>query len=264
MSELEKIGSIIKRNPRKIESGDLKKGPTPPSEPKCPLCDDAGTVHPLTPEGHVDWGRSVYCICQKERIDRELAEWRLKVSSLPPDSERFDFDSFQATSPSLSEAFRWAKRLAEGQADIKWLTLVSPVDRGKSHLAIAVAHQWLARGQGVRYGFVPSMLAELRHGYERTDEWGYDAQLSFLCKVPLLVLDDLGVERPTEWGIEQLQTIINERYSGQRPLVVTTNRPLDDLRGDDEHRIGSRLRREPWCRVVVIDAHEYSSKSQRH
>jgi DNA replication protein DnaC len=219
-------------------------------------------VHPITGSGKPDYSRLVPCDCQKERLKQEERDWNMRYCNLPAGTERQTLANFGVGTPSLKEAFAYARQIAEGQNGIKWLTLISPVGRGKTHLAIAVARRWLERGQAVRYSFVPKMLAELRHGYDREDEYAYDAQLTMLCTMPLLLLDDLGVERPTDWAIEQLQTIINERYIAQLPLIVTTNRPLDDLRGDEEHRIGSRLRRESWCRVVVIDAPEFNQASK--
>ncbi len=228
-----------------------------PSEYQCEICQDFGKVHPLDDGGKPDYSRVVDCLCQKEKLEREQNEWNMRYCNLPAGTERATLDNFKADTPSLKTALGYARQIAEGKNGIKWLSLIGPVGRGKSHLAIAVAHRWLERGQAARYAFVPKMLTELRHGYERTDEFAFETQLAMLCTIPLLLLDDLGVERPTEWAVEQLQTIINERYIAQLPLIVTTNRPLDDLRGDEEHRIGSRLRRENWCRVVVIDAAEF-------
>ena len=52
-----------------------------------------------------------------------------------------------------------------------------------------------------------------------------------LCAVDLLHLDDLGAERRTEWVLEQLYSIVNERWQDQRAIVVTTNlQSLDELR----------------------------------
>ncbi len=51
-----------------------------------------------------------------------------------------------------------------------------------------------------------------------------------LCSVDLLHLDDLGAERRTEWVLEQLYSIVNERWQDERSIVVTTNLDLDELR----------------------------------
>jgi DNA replication protein DnaC len=173
------------------------------------------------------------------------------------------FESFKtAANKSLADAKAAALQLADETGEVKWLTLLGGVDRGKTHLAVAICRRWLSRDKAARYSFVPLLLNELRDGFELLGDQSYRQRFQMLCNVPLLVLDDLGVERTTSWGIEQLQTIIHYRGNQGLPLVVTSNKPLGQLAGDDEHRIGSRLQRESWCRVVVLDSPEH--RLERH
>jgi DNA replication protein DnaC len=62
-----------------------------------------------------------------------------------------------------------------------------------------------------------------------------------LCEVDLLHLDDLGAERRTDWVLEQLYSIVNERWQNQRSITVTTNMSLDNLREQVGRRTVSRL-----------------------
>jgi len=183
----------------------------------------------------------------------------LKFCQLPAATEDWLFEKFDYSGP-LREAYDAALELAE-ERGIKWLTLVGQVDTGKSHLAIAICHRWLARGKPARYVLVPLMLEELRAGYQ--SEGQYERRMEFLLNVPLLVLDDLGAQRPTEWAMEKLMQIVDYRYVNALPLVVTTNKPPSDLPGDTEHRIGSRLLRATFGKVVTINAHEYRLRNKR-
>lgn len=179
---------------------------------------------------------------------------------LPYKSENLTFDNFKVNKQwlSLQEAKLAAMELAEESSDIRWLTLFGQVDCGKTHLAIAICRRWLERGKPARYVLVPLMLDELRRGYDREGTESYDAKLEFLMKVDLLVLDDLGTQTPTLWAMERLMMIIDYRYINGLPLVVTTNKSLAELPGDDEHRIGSRLRRFTPSKTIIIDAPEYT------
>lgn len=216
-------------------------------------------VHPLGGDGKPRYGEVIPCVCSRERLLRERYERMLKFCQLPAATEDWTFENFDA-SGALREAYEAALELAE-ERGIKWLTLVGPVDVGKSHLSVAICRRWLARGKPARYVLVPLMLEELRSSYQWEGE--YDRQLDFLLKVPLLVLDDLGTQKPTEWVIEKLMLVVDYRYVNALPLVVTTNRPLDDLPGDTERRIGSRLLRAPFGKVVYIDATEYRLRRRR-
>ena len=130
---------------------------------------------------------------------------------------------------------------------------MSEVDRGKTHLAIAICREWLKKGKTAKYAFVPLLLDELKAGFQSEGANSYQARFDFYCKVNLLVLDDLGAGKKTDWAIEKLETLIDYRYINNLPLVVTTNKDLDYL----SPRIGSRLKRAENSRIVVIKAAEY-------
>jgi len=214
-------------------------------------------VHPVGEDGMPQYDRVVTCECSRERVLKERYASMLKSCQLPVATEDWTFDNFDASGP-LREAYDAALELAEERSDLKWLTLVGPVDVGKSHLAVAICRRWLARGKPARYVLTPLMLDELRASYNHEGE--YDHLMSFLKEVPLLVLDDIGTQKPTEWAMEKLMMVIDHRYVNGMHMVVTTNRSPGDLPGDEEHRISSRLLRAPFGRVVVIDALELENK----
>lgn len=223
----------------------------------CPICRDGGLVHPIS-GGRVDYSQVVSCVCMLNQLAEERAQRYLQYCKLPVHTEHMTFEMFNDQgNASLIEARDAALQLAMDQGDIQWLTMLGGVDRGKTHLAVAICRRWLAREKAARYCFVPLLLKELRDGFELEGEMSYRQRFDLLCNVPLLILDDLGVERPTAWGVEQLQTIIHYRGINGLPMVVTSNRPIDELAGDGERRIASRLQRERWCRVVVMDVGEH-------
>ena len=58
--------------------------------------------------------------------------------------------------------------------------------------------------------------------------------LSRLCSFPLLILDDFGMERGTEYGLEQVYNVIDSRYRSNKPLIVTTNLTLEELQHPED------------------------------
>ena len=114
------------------------------------------------------------------------------------------------------------------------------VGTGKTSLAMLIAQAADDAGRSVAVYSVPHLLAEIRSTYDR-DSSGYSYLDLFdrLCTVDLLVLDDLGAEKTTEWVLEQLYSIVNERWQSSGSVLVTTNAP-DPRRGT----VADELRRE--------------------
>ena len=91
----------------------------------------------------------------------------------------------------------------------------------------------------VRMTNFAAVLNDLSGSYE-----GRNAYIARLCRYPLLILDDLGMERGTEYALEQVYNVIDSRYRSRKPLIVTTNLTLDEIRHpqDTAHaRIYDRL-----------------------
>lgn len=98
------------------------------------------------------------------------------------------------------------------------LLLFGPVGTGKTHAAIAACRPPFDRGKHVRFLPVVELLDQLRPG-------GPEGALDELSHVDLLVLDDLGTERATDWTGERLGALVNRRWLEELPTVVTTNLP---------------------------------------
>ena len=103
-----------------------------------------------------------------------------------------------------------------------------PVGTGKTSLAILLAKAAKDAGRSYAVYPVPRLLAEIKRTFDRDASDNYLAFFRRLCSVDLLVLDDLGAEKQTEWVLEQLYSIVNERWQDRRSIVVTTNIPDAD------------------------------------
>jgi len=103
-----------------------------------------------------------------------------------------------------------------------------PVGTGKTSLAILVAKAAKEAGRSYAVYPVPRLLAEIKRTFDRDASDSYLGFFRRLCTVDVLVLDDLGAEKQTEWVLEQLYSIVNERWQDRRSIVVTTNIPDPD------------------------------------
>ena len=245
---MESVGKIIKET---VPQGEqpVSESLLSAEEVKCRICRDVGYVHPLI-NGKPDYSQVVTCQCRREDMEKQRTAAMLKMCQLPECSEDWTLEKFEV-GPDVHKAYDSALQLAEDSDEIRWLTLLGDWDRGKTHLLVAICRRWLARGKPSRYAYVPMLLKQLRGSFEEKGE--YDRLFDFFCKVPLLALDDLGVEKRTPWVMQELDTIVDYRYANRLPLVITSNLLLEEL----PPRIASRVQREPWCRVIEMKGSEH-------
>jgi DNA replication protein DnaC len=207
-------------------------------EVACPLgaCDGSGWI--LGPE---DVARE--CECRGQRLKRgrvrgvaSVIPSRYRGVSLdrPPVS---DMARDLQTKAAVGEVRGFIDDLEERLGAGRGLWLFGDTGTGKTTLAMLVSKMALEAGHSVAIYSLPKLLAHIRRTYD--SEPGGDSYLAFferLTSVDLLHIDDLGAEKRSDWVLEQLYALINERYEAQRSVLVTTNLPHEEL----EEQIGSR------------------------
>lgn len=168
---------------------------------------------------------------------RETPEEMLARMGVPTRYRQLRIADWQP--PNGSERLRVQGYVATWPPAKSFMTLVGNRGTGKTHLAAAGLRE-VAERHGVRGLFVvvPDLIDRYRRTQnpERATETAEDVD-DLLRRVPLLVLDDLGVGRQTEFAEERMYGVINRRYNDVRPTIVTTNVPLMEL----EERIRSRV-----------------------
>jgi len=119
------------------------------------------------------------------------------------------------------------------------LVLVGTVGSGKTWLACAAARPRFMAGDDLAFMPIVELLDALRPG-------GPDNAMEEACGVDLLIIDDLGTEKPTEWTAERLYAVVNRRWMEERPTIVTSNLDPEEL----ETAVGARM----YSRLVGSDA----------
>jgi DNA replication protein DnaC len=224
-------------------------------EPKevCSVCNGQRFVHPRRVDGKPDYSCIIDCKCVFAERALQRKQGMVKWCELPVKTAHCTFDNFKI-SAKLKEAYEEARLMAAGEYLQPFLTLMGPSDNGKTHLLIAICRSWLEQGKLARYAFVPLLLDELRAGFAQGNDGTYEERWKKFLNVPLLALDDLGTENPTQWAQEHLDTLIDYRMVNGLFTVVTTNLTFDEL----QTRIGSRLMRSgkivsmaapPFCKT---------------
>ncbi len=122
------------------------------------------------------------------------------------------------------------------------LWFMGDVGTGKTSLAMLVSLAAEKAGKSVAVYPVTRLLSEIKDTYDSNSTGSYMDLFRRLCSVDVLHLDDLGVEKRTEWVLEQLYSIVNERWQDERSIIVTSNiMDLDELREQIGARTVSRL-----------------------
>jgi DNA replication protein DnaC len=204
----------------------------------CPerLCDGSGWL--LDEETNV----ARACRCREGRINR--VQSRRIGTGIP---KRFRGVSFERRpicdlDPQLLREMRkFVREVGENLDRGRGLWFFGDVGTGKTSLAMLVSKAALEAGRSVAIYSVPRLLADIKDTYEDDSGRSYTDLFDRLCEVDLLHLDDLGAEKRTEWVLEQLYSIVNERWQNERPIVVTTNLGLDELREQIGFRTVSRI-----------------------
>ncbi|MFF7880968.1 ATP-binding protein [Streptomyces sp. NPDC020794] len=202
-----------------------------------PVDDTLGPDDPGHPEYH-----------RRQRAEFALSRWETATP--------YRYQQATAEHPTITA---WADRAAANYRKAGFLVLTGPIGTGKTHQAYGALRR-IAETGPVRFEMIattaPDMYGRLRPG---GSDKGTEHELKRLGKIPLLLLDDLGTEKLSEFTEEATTRLVNERYNECLPLIITTNFPVrapsGDVSPDLVTRLGDRLasRLAQTATVVHLD-----------
>lgn len=181
-----------------------------------------------------------------------------KYAGVPERRWRDTFETFSPKrAPAMAEALKAATEFAS-RSSVPWLVLAGHIGCGKTHLCYAVANRMTAEGVVVRFWNVAYLLDVIRSTYDqgKADSNPRESVEDMVYTPTVLILDDLGAEKPSDWVAEKLFEVIDRRYSEGKGLMVTTNESLAKL----SPRVQSRFKDKEMCRIVVTDSPDYRTK----
>ena len=214
----------------------MSSGPRNLHEWRCPKCDGDGFVLD-------EAGDAKACECRSARLRRARSAGGSSV--IPRKYRGVSFDRAPVTnldSGAVRQVRRFVHSISENLRAGRGLWFTGDVGTGKTTLAMLVSKAALDAGNSVAIYSVPHLLAEIRDTYDRDPgERSYMDFFNRLAAVDLLHLEDVGAEKQTDWVLEQLYSLINERYEQQRSILVTTNLPFEKLEEQIGQRSASRI-----------------------
>ena len=192
------------------------------------------------------------CECREIRINRTSS--RRIGSGIPKRfrSVSLDANPLRDLPPGILHQVRdFVREIEENLDRGRGFWFYGDVGTGKTSLAMVISRATVEAGRSVAIYSMPQLLADIRATYEEGSGRSYLDLFRRLSRVDLLHIDDVGAEKTTEWVLEQLYAIVNERWQEQRSMLVTTNlTDRDRLREQLGERTVSRL--SEMCATIPI------------
>ena len=198
---------------------------------ECPRCGGYGYVI----------AKNVASPCDCGIIERNGSASRFDVAAIPARYANKTFDTFRVPKGDrqraqlLESADSYATSFSKGESS--GLMLRGAPGSGKTHIAISILREVIARGFTGKYWNFNDLLTRLRDTYREQSPLSEEELLHPADSMDLLILDDVGAENASEWVRDRLYLIINRRYESAKATIITTN--LDEA--DMESRVGARI-----------------------
>lgn len=241
------------------ETLEKYKYPPIPESTYCPYCNKKlgwkGLINPFDKGRIFSWFATIDCDCKeyienkekkrleeaeekrkKEEEERKIAYQRrieklFKQSNVTKRGLKRTFQTF-ITNEENKNVFTMAKNYADNwnkyKQDGTGLIFIGRYGTGKTHLAFAIANSLLIQGIPVIYETFINLMEKLKESYNNNNLNYYEI-LKLYCNCDLLIIDDLGKERLSEWVLEKLFQIVNARYENMLPIIITTNYKEQEL-----------------------------------
>lgn len=247
--DLERRFGVVSKSPAKCDkhgeyAAVVHRNSDKPSG--CPACAQEIADEKLRDEQAELW----------RKIEREKMERRLAGVLIPPRFHGRSFDTYIATNAGQRKALKVCREYAENfeanARDGRCLLLLGKPGTGKTHLANAIAGHVVCHSRSVTaaYRTVSSILQFIKGSFDR--ESGYSESQAFeaLCEPSLLIVDEVGATKPTEFELTTLFSVIDGRYQNLLPTIIVSNLMPNELPAALGERCVDRLRENGGIALV--------------
>lgn len=202
----------------------------------------------------------------------------LESAGIPERFKHCGFPDYETTSSTSLAAAKivveqWA---TEYPLDKTGLLLIGPSGLGKTHLAVAAIRELSKKGIRCLFCDYRELLKQIQNSYNPSSQTTELELLRPVFETEVVVLDDLGAQKPSEWVWDTVSFILNSRYNGKQPTIITANF-LDGPSAREQgaegahratrvetlgDRIGERMRSRLFemCRFVPMDGKDFRKK----
>lgn len=201
--------------------------------------------------------------CRCRQADRRAQ--MLTAACIPKRYDACCFDNYIPT-PGSAYAVLGAKNLVNEYPNTDvGLLLLGACGVGKTHLAVATIKALVNKGIPCLFYDFRDLLKEIQNSYNPDSKTSELRVLDPVYQAEVLVLDELGASKPTDWVRDTMTQIINTRYNDRKITIFTSNY-LDEAPTPTEEtltdRVGVRLRSRLYemCKTIIIKGDDYRQK----
>src|ERR1700686_2199877 len=284
-TQLDRVSSLRGRRPRvqsrkrriglKMEGSQAVKA----SAEVCPLCEGTGWKA-VGAGGSANGRRVTRCDCRLRARGQSL----LTAARIPRRYEHCELSNYDTDFPGAHPSLEEAHFIASGFAKKcdprgdKGLLIIGKIGTGKTHLAVGIIKELIVnRGIPCLFYDYRELFKEIQNSYNSTVQTTELDVLRPVFEIDVLVLDELGAVKPTEWVWDTVSLILNTRYNDNRTTIITTNfedQPAAGANGSISparaatrsetlgDRIGERIRSRlhEMCRVIKMEGEDFRQK----
>lgn len=246
----------------------------------CPLCEGTGWKNVTQRSSTATERRVTRCDCRLQARSKSL----LASANIPLRYEHCELASyttdFPGAHPSLAFAHLASSKFAQeyDPREGTGLLIIGKIGTGKTHLAVGIIKELtLHKGVACLFYDYRELLKEIQNSYNSTVQTTELDVLRPVFETEVLVLDELGAVKPTEWVWDTVSLILNTRYNNNRTTIITTNFDDHPAAGANSavsiarsatraetlgDRIGERMRSRlhEMCRIVAMEGEDFRQK----
>lgn len=208
------------------------------------------------------------CACLQSDLRRRLFE----QARIPKRQQECSLSNYQPADGNASQMLAFKKAycfVRDYPAVERGLLFAGPVGVGKTHLAAAILRGLAEKGMAGLFYEYGSLLKEIQDSYNPVSRTSEMSVLAPVYEAEVLVLDELGAWKPTEWVLDTMTYIVGRRYNDKKLTIFTTN--YTDERASPavetlQDRVGARLRSRLYemCSTVLVEGEDYRRRLSSH